>query len=150
MSHLQDLYHEAVLDHHKNPRNFRKLEQANRQADAQNPLCGDKFIVYIQIEDGTIRDISFTGTGCAISIASASMMTEILIGKTESEAKCLFERFLQMLAKRVNPQPEAADLGILKVFSGIREYPVRAKCATLAWFAMHAALDGQKETIAVE
>jgi nitrogen fixation protein NifU and related proteins len=150
MSHLQDLYHEAILDHYKNPRNFRKLDEANRQADGHNPLCGDKIIVYIQIEDGTIIDISFTGTGCALCTASASMMTVSLLGKTESESLRLFELFLQMVSRQVNPQPDSPDPGILTVFSGVREYPVRAKCAALAWYAMRAALDGPKTTVATE
>jgi nitrogen fixation protein NifU and related proteins len=150
MADLKDLYQEAILDHHKKPRNFRKLERANRQAAGFNPLCGDKLTVYIQIENGILADIGFIGSGCAISTASASMMTESLKGKTEVEARMLFERFHQMLANHSNPQPDPADLGNLAVFSGVREYPVRVKCATLAWHTMRAALEGENATVATE
>jgi nitrogen fixation protein NifU and related proteins len=150
MAHLSDLYQDAILDHHKNPRNFRKLERSNRQADGLNPLCGDKLSVYIQIENGIFSDIGFIGSGCAISTASASMMTESLKGKTEVEAQSLFERFHRMLTDHSNPQPDSANLGQLAVFSGVREYPVRVKCATLAWHTMRAALEGEKATVATE
>jgi nitrogen fixation protein NifU and related proteins len=150
MADLKDLYQEAILDHHRKPRNFGKLERANRKADGYNPLCGDKLIVYIQIENGILADIAFTGSGCAISTASASIMTECLKGKTEGEAQRLFERFCQMLTDHSNPQPDPADLGKLAVFSGVREYPVRVKCATLAWHTMRAALEEQKDTVATE
>jgi nitrogen fixation protein NifU and related proteins len=150
MADLNDLYQEAVIDHHKKPRNFCKLERANRQADGINPLCGDKLSVYIQIENGVVADIGFMGSGCAISTASASMMTEILKGKTEVEAGRLFELFHQMLTDHSNPQPDLADLGKLAVFLGVREYPVRVKCATLAWHTMRAALEGEKATVTTE
>jgi nitrogen fixation protein NifU and related proteins len=150
MGDLKDLYQEAILDHHKKPRNFRKLERANRQADGFSPLCGDKLSVYIQIEKGILVDIAFMGSGCAISTASASMMTESLKGKTELEAISLFERFHRMLTDRSNPQPDPVDLGKLAVFSGVREYPVRVKCATLAWHTMRASLNGEKAMVATE
>jgi nitrogen fixation protein NifU and related proteins len=150
MSDLKDLYQEVILDHYKKPRNFHKLEQANRQADGYNPLCGDKLSVYIQIENGIVKNISFIGSGCALSIASASLMTESLKGKTEAEAGNLFERFRHMLTIFANPQPDASDLGNLSVFSGVREYPVRVKCVALAWHAMRAALDGFKGTVETE
>jgi nitrogen fixation protein NifU and related proteins len=150
MADLKDLYQEVILDHNKRPRNFRKIEQANRQADGFNPLCGDKLSVYIQIENGIVKDIGFVGAGCAISTASASMMTESLKGKTESEAKALFECFHQLLADHSIPHPDLAILGNLTAFSGVREYPVRVKCATLAWHTMRAALEGQQGTIATE
>jgi nitrogen fixation protein NifU and related proteins len=150
MADLKDLYQEAILDHNKKPRNFRKLERANRQAEGFNPLCGDKLSVSIQIENGIVIDIGYIGSGCAISIASASMMTESLKGKTEAEARKLFERFHQMVTYRANPQPDSDDLGMLSVFSGVREYPVRVKCATLAWHTMLAALDGEKATVVTE
>ena len=150
MADLRDLYQEVILDHHKKPRNFRKLDHANRQADGYNPLCGDKLSVYMQIEDGIVKDIGFLGTGCAISTASASMMTESLKGKTETEAKTIFERFHQLVTDHSEPQPDPATLGKLAVFSGVREYPVRVKCATLAWHTMRAALEGSKEIVATE
>jgi nitrogen fixation protein NifU and related proteins len=150
MADLRDLYQEVILDHHRKPRNFRKIEQANRQADGLNPLCGDKLSVYIQIENGVIKDIGFIGAGCAISTASASMMTESLKGKTETEARNIFERFHQMVTNHSNPQPDPAALGKLAAFSGVKEYPVRVKCATLAWHTMRAALEGQQGTVATE
>lgn len=150
MADLRDLYQEVILDHNKKPRNFHKLEHANRQADGYNPLCGDKLSVFIQIEDGIVKDIGFVGAGCAISTASASMMTESLKGKTEAEAKTIFERFHHLVTNHSEPQPDPATLGKLAVFSGVREYPVRVKCATLAWHTMRAALDGSRETVATE
>jgi len=150
MADLRDLYQEVILDHHKKPRNFHKLENANRRADGYNPLCGDKLSVYMQVENGVIRDIGFVGAGCAISTASASMMTESLKGKTEAEAKAVFERFHELVTNHSGSQPDPAALGKLAVFSGVREYPVRVKCATLAWHTMHAALEGNKETVATE
>jgi len=150
MADLRDLYQEVILDHHKKPRNFHKLEHANRQADGYNPLCGDKLSVFIQIENGIVKDIGFVGAGCAISTASASMMTESLKGKTEAEARAVFERFHQLLTDHSEPKPDPTTMGKLAVFSGVREYPVRVKCATLAWHTMRAALDGSKETVATE
>jgi nitrogen fixation NifU-like protein len=150
MADLRDLYQEVILDHHKKPRNFHKLENANRQADGFNPLCGDKLSVFIEIENGVVKDIGFIGVGCAISTASASMMTESLKGKSESEAKAIFERFHQLVTNHSEVQPDPASLGKLAVFSGVREYPVRVKCATLAWHTMRAALEGSKKTVATE
>jgi nitrogen fixation NifU-like protein len=150
MADLRDLYQEVILDHHKRPRNFHKLQNANRQADGYNPLCGDKLSVYMNVEDGIVREIGFIGTGCAISTASASMMTDSLKGKTEAEARALFERFHALVTNPSGTQPDPASLGKLAVFSGVREYPVRVKCATLAWHTMRAALEGSKETVATE
>jgi nitrogen fixation protein NifU and related proteins len=150
MADLRDLYQEMILDHHRKPRNFHKLEHANRQADGFNPLCGDKLSVYLRIENGVVADIGFVGTGCAISTASASMMTESLKGKTEAEAKTIFENFHRLVTKHSEPQPDPAAMGKLAVFSGVREYPVRVKCATLAWHTMRAALEGRQETVATE
>jgi nitrogen fixation protein NifU and related proteins len=150
MADLRDLYQEVILDHHKKPRNFHKLQNANRQADGYNPLCGDKLSVYMHIEDGIVKEIGFVGTGCAISTASASMMTESVKGKTESEAKAVFEKFHDLVTNHSQTQPDPASLGKLAVFSGVREYPVRVKCATLAWHTMRAALEGSKETVATE
>jgi nitrogen fixation protein NifU and related proteins len=150
MSDLRDLYQEVILDHHKKPRNFHKIEHANRQADGYNPLCGDKLSVYIQLENGIVKDIGFVGAGCAISTASASMMTESLKGKSESETREIFERFHQLVTNHSDSQPDAAVMGKLAVFSGVREYPVRVKCATLAWHTMRAALDQSSVAVATE
>jgi nitrogen fixation NifU-like protein len=150
MPDLRELYQEVILDHHKRPRNFHKPDHANRQADGFNPLCGDKVSVYVQIEDGVVREAGFVGTGCAISTASASMMTDILKGKTEAEVEKLFKRFHDLVTGRLPPDADLAELGKLAVFAGVREYPVRVKCASLAWHTMHAALEGSKETVATE
>ena len=150
MADLRDLYQEVILDHHKRPRNFHKLEHANRQADGYNPLCGDKLSVYLRIENGVIQEIGFVGTGCAISTASASMMTDRLKGKTEAEARALFDLFHQLVTDLSGPPADPAPLGKLEVFSGVREYPVRVKCATLAWHAMRAALEGNTAPVATE
>jgi len=150
MSDLRDLYQQVILDHHKKPRNFRIPEKSNRRADGHNPLCGDKVSVYLIIEGGRIREIAFQGAGCAISTASASMMTEALKGKTEEEAEALFEQFHALVTGRTAAGGEDTDLGKLEVFSGVREYPVRVKCASLAWHTMRAALEGQRDTVATE
>ena len=147
---LRELYQEVILDHHKKPRNFHKLDRSNRQADGYNPLCGDKISVYMQIENGLIVDIGFVGAGCAISTASASMMTESLKGKTEIEARALFENFHQFVANHSEAQPEPSIMGNLAAFSGVRDYPVRVKCATLAWHTMKAALEQSDETVRTE
>ncbi len=150
MPDLRELYQEVILDHHKRPRNFHKLEQANRHADGYNPLCGDKVTVYIRIEDGTVRDAGFIGAGCAISTASASMMTESLKGKTEAQVEDLFRRFHDLVTGNTPPGTDLSGLGKLAVFAGVREYPVRVKCASLAWHTMRAALQQSKETVATE
>ena len=128
---LRELYQEVILDHTKNPRNFRELENASHDAKGHNPLCGDRLSLYILVEDGVIRDVSFKGAGCAISTASASMMTEALKGKTEAEAEALFGAFHDVVTGKEGADEEA--LGKLAVFAGVRDYPVRVKCATLAW-----------------
>src|SRR6266849_5041176 len=130
MSDLRELYQEVILDHHKRPRNYRKLEGA-RQVEGYNPLCGDKVTVYVKLEDDVVRDVSFQGTGCAISTASASMMTESLKGKSRAEAEAIFQSFHSLLTGKP-PAAEGPSLGKLEVFSGVREFPVRVKCATLA------------------
>ncbi len=148
MPDLGQLYQEVILDHNKKPRNFGKLEQANRQAEGFNPLCGDKITLYLKVEDGVVKDIRFQGSGCAISTASASMMTTSLKGKTVAEAEALFEKFHQMVTGK-QPAP-GAELGKLAVFSGVSEFPVRVKCATLAWHTFHAALQGKNEPVSTE
>ncbi len=143
MGELRDLYQEVILEHSKHPRNFRELENANHHAEGFNPLCGDHFTIYIDVEDGRIRDITFQGSGCAISKASASMMTQALKGKTTQEAEALFEKFHHVVTGKNGS--ESTDLGKLTVFSGVSEFPVRVKCATLAWHALHAALHGEQQ-----
>ncbi len=150
MSDLRDLYQELILDHNKRPRNFRKLEGANRSAEGYNPLCGDRVTVYLKFEDGVVKDVSFDGSGCAISKASASVMTESLKGKTLAEAKALFEKFHKLVTGKSHDAPGSPDLGKLVVFSGVCDYPARVKCATLAWHTMTAALRGDGKTVSTE
>jgi nitrogen fixation NifU-like protein len=134
---LRDLYQEVILDHNKRPRNFGKLESANRHAEGFNPLCGDRLTVYLDLEDGTIRDIRFEGSGCAISKASASMMTSEVKGKTTEQVEQTFRKFHRMVT---GGDSDPAELGKLAAFSGVREFPVRVKCASLPWHTMEAAL----------
>ena len=150
MSDLRELYQEVILDHHKKPRNFRKLENANKRAEGFNPLCGDKISLFLKVENGVVRDVGFVGTGCAISTASASMMTECLKGKTEAEIDALFERFHDLVTGKTDPGTASPDLGKLAVFAGVRDYPVRIKCATLCWHTLRAALENVQETVATE
>jgi nitrogen fixation NifU-like protein len=150
MSDLRDLYQDVILEHSKAPRNFRELAGANHKAEGFNPLCGDRFTIYLNLEGDSIRDISFQGSGCAISKASASMMTQSLKGKTRAEAEKLFGRFHGMVTGRDEPDSEHAELGKLTVFSGVSEFPVRVKCATLAWHTLQAALDGKQDAISTE
>ncbi|HTR01955.1 MAG TPA: SUF system NifU family Fe-S cluster assembly protein [Thermoanaerobaculia bacterium] len=147
-SELRDLYQEVILDHSKRPRNFHPMSRADRQAEGYNPLCGDRETVFLDLDGDVLKDVSFQGAGCAISTASASMMTESVKGKTRAEADALFERFHAL----ITGQPSAAgpDLGKLAVFSGVREYPVRVKCATLPWHTLKAALDGEKTPVSTE
>jgi nitrogen fixation protein NifU and related proteins len=149
MSELSDLYQEVILEHSKHPRNFRALESANHRAEGFNPLCGDRFTVYVDVKDGAIQDIAFQGAGCAISKASASMMTQTLKGKSESEAESVFNRFHELVTGK--DKSSAGDaLGKLAVFSGVSEFPLRVKCATLAWHALRAALRGEQEAVSTE
>ena len=150
MADLRELYQELILDHHRRPRNCRRPEDSNMQADGFNPLCGDKVTVFLRVEDGIVRDIAFQGSGCAISTASASMMTESLKGKSEAEAARIFERFHDLVTGRDSGDDHHVGLGKLEVFAGVREYPVRVKCATLAWHTMRAALAGSHKTVATE
>jgi nitrogen fixation NifU-like protein len=145
MSELRDLYQEVILDHSKRPRNFHSLPSANRKAEGYNPLCGDRETVYLQVEGDVLKDVAFEGSGCAISTASASMMTESLKGKTRAEADALFRRFHGLITGAAEGGAEkgpALPLGKLEVFSGVREFPVRVKCATLPWHTLKAALEG--------
>jgi nitrogen fixation NifU-like protein len=152
MSELRELYQEVILDHHKKPRNHRPLADASAKVEGYNPLCGDRVTVYVKVEDGIVKDISFQGSGCAISTASASMMTESLKGKTLAEAEALFKSFHQLVTGSPDHGTrEAPGLGKLAVFSGVREFPVRVKCATLPWHTLQAALEGHEEkTVSTE
>lgn len=148
---LRELYQEVILDHGKHPRNFRHPEDANHTAHGENPMCGDRLIVYLKINgQGLIEDCAFQGQGCAISTASASMMTEIVRGKTEAEAKALFETFHDLCTKDDEEHGDHGpvdedDMEKLQVLSGVRQFPVRVKCATLAWHALSAAMAGEEK-----
>lgn len=143
MSELSDLYQQVILDHNKKPRNFRRLEEANRMAEGYNPLCGDQLNVYMQLEDEVVKDISFEGSGCAISKAAASMMTQSIKGKTKQEAEQLFDEFHRMVTGQLDEAATPNNLGRLTIFSGVRDFPARVKCASLSWHTMHAALNGE-------
>ena len=147
---VRDLYQDMILEHSKKPRNFRSLPQANRKAEGYNPLCGDHFTVFLQLENDEVKDISFEGSGCAISKASASMMTTSLKGKTKSQAQELFARFHRLVTSQATEAHDGADIGKLVVFSGVSEFPVRVKCATLAWHTMLAALEEKSDTVSTE
>jgi nitrogen fixation protein NifU and related proteins len=147
VSDLHDLYQETIIDHSKRPRNKGALEQATHSAEGYNPLCGDKVRVQLKIENGRIAGIGFEGAGCAISTASASLMTDTLKGKTPEEVETAFEKFHSLLTE---DRPPAPDLGKLAVFSGVREYPMRVKCATLAWHTLRAALRGDGQAVSTE
>ena len=150
MSELRDLYQEVILDHNKKPRNFQRLADANRMAEGHNPLCGDRITVYLKLEGDVIRDISFEGSGCAISKASASMMTSSLKGRTLAEAEGIFDEFHKMVTGEQAADFDPATLGKLAVFQGVREFPVRVKCASLAWHTFHAALAERHQTVTTE
>jgi nitrogen fixation NifU-like protein len=145
MSELSELYQAVILDHNKKPRNFHKLETANHKAEGYNPLCGDQLTVYVELEDDALKDVSFEGTGCAIFKASASMMTQAVKGKTRHESEVLFDEFHRMVTDQLDEESEPNQLGKLKIFAGVREYPVRVKCATLSWHTLHAALNEQEK-----
>lgn len=146
---LRDLYQEVIFDHNRNPRNFRVMEDANRKVEGFNPLCGDRLTLYLRVEDHVIKDASFQGSGCAISTASVSLMTEIVKDKTETEAGQLFETFHKMTTgKSEDVQLEA--VGKLAVLAGVRDYPARVKCATLAWHTLDAALKNQHQPVTTE
>jgi nitrogen fixation NifU-like protein len=144
---VDDLYQDLILDHSKRPRNSRAMEDANRSAEGYNPLCGDKLKLYVKMEGDVVKDASFLGSGCAISTASASLMTESLKGKTRDEALKLLDKFHDLLT---TDTPVSKDLGKLVVFCGVRDYPARVKCATLAWHTLKSALDGVAEPVTTE
>jgi nitrogen fixation NifU-like protein len=147
MADLRELYQEVILEHSKTPRNFKQPAAVNRSAEGYNPLCGDHFTVYLDMEGDSIHDIGFKGSGCAISKASASMMTQIVKGKSKQEASALFEQFHKLVT---GMDAKESDLGKLAVFSGVSEFPTRVKCATLAWHTLQAALAGQHDAVSTE
>jgi len=144
---VDDLYQETILDHSKRPRNFHQMDDANRKADGYNPLCGDKLKLFLRVEDDVVKEASFLGSGCAISTASASLMTESVKGKNRAAALKLLDEFHDLLTTEA---PAAKDLGKLVVFGGVREYPARVKCATLAWHTLRSALNNTGETAITE
>lgn len=150
MSELRELYQEVILDHNKRPRNFKVLENANCTADGHNPLCGDTIKVFLDIEGDVIQDISFQGSGCAISKASASLMTTVLKGKTSAEAEEVFNLFHDLVTAAPDEELDEENLGKLAVFSGVREFPARVKCASLAWHTVHSALHKHAEPVSTE
>ncbi|MEO6049759.1 MAG: Fe-S cluster assembly sulfur transfer protein SufU [Pyrinomonadaceae bacterium] len=143
MSELSDLYQEVILEHNKNPRNFREILDADQYADGKNPLCGDALRVYVAMDGDTITDVAFKGSGCAISKASASMMTQSVKGKTRSETEAIFDEFHRMVTGDLDIETDDNDLGKLKIFSGVLEFPARVKCASLSWHTLNAALKGE-------
>jgi nitrogen fixation protein NifU and related proteins len=146
---LRDLYQEVIFDHNRNPRNFRIIENADRQVEGFNPLCGDRLTLFLKLNGDIIEDASFQGSGCAISTASVSLMTEIIKGKTQAEAESLFETFHKMTTGQ-DDEVKLEAVGKLAVLAGVREYPARVKCATLAWHTLDAALKNQQQAISTE
>lgn len=144
---LRELYQEVIFDHNRRPRNYHGMERPSHVAQGHNPLCGDELTVYLRVEDGVVAEASFVGQGCAISTASASLMTEAVRGKPVDEVEALFQDFHAMLT---DAQPEGRDFGKLQVLSGVKEFPVRVKCATLAWHTLHNALQGVSEPAKTE
>ena len=150
MEELRDLYQSVILDHNKAPRNFGRLDEASRSADGHNPLCGDKLTVYLEMDDDLVRDVAFQGEGCAISRASASLMTEAVKGKSLAEVDEAFDRFHELVTSNADEEFSREGLGKLAVFSGVREYPMRVKCASLAWHTLKAALEDSDEVAKTE
>lgn len=149
MADLRDLYQELILEHSKAPRNYRELKSADHKAEGYNPLCGDHFTIFLHMDGDSIREVTFQGSGCAISKASASMMTQALKGKTKAEAQELFDRFHSVVTGQAG-NGNQGDLGKLAVFSGVSEFPTRVKCATLAWHTLQAALEGKQDAVSTE
>jgi nitrogen fixation protein NifU and related proteins len=149
MSDLRELYQQVILDHNKNPRNYHEMADSTSHVEGYNPLCGDHYTVFLKLDDGTISDVSFTGSGCAISKASASVMSSTVKGKSKEEADRLFDTFHKLVTGDQSGL-SAADLGRLAAFSGVSEFPARVKCATLAWHTLRTALEGKQETVTTE
>ena len=150
MNEIQELYQQVILDHNKHPRNFGEMGHATHSAEGFNPLCGDHIDIFLDVNNGIINDVTFHGSGCAISKASASIMTTILKGKTVEEAKELFTKFHDVVTSETDSEQDLIDLGKLAVFCGVREFPARVKCASLAWHTMMNALEGKKEAATTE
>jgi nitrogen fixation NifU-like protein len=147
---LRELYQQVILDHNKSPRNFKKLENANHIAEGYNPLCGDKINLYLIVEDDIVKDIGFQGSGCAISKASASLMSSIVKGKTKKEVEELFSKFHDLVTGKLNNEADIEALGKLAVFAGVRDFPARVKCASLAWHTLIAALKDEQHVVSTE
>ena len=147
MSELRDLYQETILDHNKSPRNFRRINDATRKVEGYNPLCGDHYTVYVKLNGNTISDLAFEGAGCAISKASASVMTSILKGKTKADAEQLFQDFHKLVKGEVDSTDGIGSLGKLAAFVGVSEFPARVKCASLAWHTLRTALESENGAI---
>ncbi|MGH8551971.1 MAG: Fe-S cluster assembly sulfur transfer protein SufU [Methylococcales bacterium] len=149
MGELRELYQEVIFDHNRNPRNFHIMENANRTVEGYNPLCGDRLTLYLNVQDGIIRDASFQGSGCAISTASVSLMTEIIKHKSEVEARQMFDTF-HKITTGADDSIKLEELGKLRVLAGVRDYPARVKCATLAWHTLDAAIENKETTVSTE
>jgi nitrogen fixation NifU-like protein len=147
---LRDLYQQVVLDHNRSPRNFKALDDANRTAEGTNPLCGDEITLYLRVEDGLVQDVGFQGSGCAISQASASLMTSAIKGKTKEEAEELFRAFHAMVTAGPETEPDTKKLGKLAALGGVRQFPARVKCANLPWHTLHEALSGGGGSVTTE
>lgn len=150
MLDMRELYQQVILDHNRSPRNFRQIEEADRVASGDNPLCGDNIKVFVKLEGDVIQDVSFSGSGCAISQASASLMTTAVVGKTTLEAEALFKNFHAMVMGEAGSEEGRKGLGKLAAFAGVREFPARVKCANLAWHTLHAALGAEHDSVSTE
>lgn len=150
MTDNRALYEQVILEHNKKPRNFHEMPDADYKVEGYNPLCGDHFTIYVKMNGDVIEDVSFSGAGCAISKSSASVMTTLVKGKTKKEAEAMFVKFHNMVTSSPGAPVEEAEIGKLRVFAGVREFPVRIKCATLAWHSMLAALDGKDASVTTE
>lgn len=150
MSLLRELYQEVILDHNKNPRNFRVMEGATKHVEGYNPLCGDHYTIFVKMDGDVISDVSFQGAGCAISKSSASVMTSLLKGKTKEEAEQMFNHFHKLVKGELNAEEHLETLGKLAAFAGVSEFPARVKCASLAWHTLHAALHDDAQTVSTE
>lgn len=147
MSALRELYQETILDHNKSPRNFRKMTDATRKVEGYNPLCGDHYTVYVKLDSDVLTDLAFEGAGCAISKASASVMTSMLKGKTKADAEQLFQDFHKLVKGEIDPASHLDQLGKLAAFAGVSEFPARVKCASLAWHTLHTALESENDAV---
>ncbi len=150
MADLRELYQQVILDHNKSPRNFHAMADATNVVEGYNPLCGDHYTIYLKLDNDVVKEISFQGSGCAISKASASVMSTVMKGKTKKEAETLFNRFHQLVTGELKPGEQEEELGRLAAFAGVSEFPARVKCAILAWHTVHSALQGKKEPQSTE